>query len=380
MKKSMKVVAVVMAGAMTALTGCGSIGTAPSAAATTTTAGSGTSAETQAAGAESKSAETQSASGVDESIPKTSLNVEGDEVELSLFAGSIPQNTATGEALGLMTKYINENSNGTIKATDFYDTALGNATSMVQGLQQGTINIGVSGTAYFSGLVPDVDVYQLPFLFSDLETARAATASDSKSCQAIFEKLESKGLVGLSFWENGFRELTNNVREVSEPEDLKGIKMRTLPNDVQKATWEAMGAITSQIDASELYTALQQGTVQAQDNPLHEIVARKFYEVQPYVTLTDAVYTPFLMAMSKTTYDSMSESQQQLIKEAADWAREKQIEITDKNQATALQTLKDNGCKVQENPDKDAFKEIAKTTWHIYTDANGTEILNMIEQ
>ena len=313
-------------------------------------------------------------------IPTTSLSVEGDNITISLFAGSIPENTATGAALAEMADYINQNSNGTITAEAFYDTALGDATSMVQGLQQGTIDIGISGTAYYSGLVPDVEVYQLPFLFSDLESARAATASDSESCQAIFAKLEEKGLVGLSFWENGFRELTNNVRPISKPDDMKGIKMRTLPSEVQVATWEARGAVTTTIDASELYTALQQGTVQAQDNPLHEIVARKFYEVQPYVTLTDAVYTPFLMSMSKITWDVLSESQQQLIKEAADWAREQQIAITDKNQASALQTLKDNGCEIVEDPDKAAFQEKAAPTWSIYTDANGSDILDMIQK
>lgn len=95
-------------------------------------------------------------------------------IELSVFAGSVAENTPTGTGLKAMVDYINENGGGTLKATDYYDTALGDATSMVQGLQQGTIDIGVSGTAYFSGLVPEVEVFQLPFLFDNLEEARAA--------------------------------------------------------------------------------------------------------------------------------------------------------------------------------------------------------------
>ena len=313
-------------------------------------------------------------------IPATSLNVVGDHFNISLFAGSIPENTATGAALALMAEYINKNSGGTITAEAFYDTALGDATSMVQGLQQGTVDVGVSGTSYFSGLTPEVDVYQLPFLFSDLASARVNTASNSESCKAIFEKLEKKGVIGLAFWENGFRELTNNVRPIEKPDDMIGIKMRTLPAPTQVATWEAMGALTTQIDAAELYTALQQGTVQAQDNPLHEIVARALYEVQPYVTLTDAVYTPFLMGMSKVTYDAMSESQQKLMKEAAVWAREQQIAITDKNQATAKQTLLDNGCKIVENPDKAAFQAKAMASWKLFTDNYGTAVLDLIKK
>ena len=190
---------------------------------------------------------------------------------------------------------------------------------------------------------------------------------------------EDNGIIGLSFWENGFRELTNNVRPITKPEDMEGIKMRTLASDVQIATWEAMGALTTSIDASELYTALQQNTVNAQDNPLHEIVSRKFYEVQPYVTLTDAVYTPLYMGMSKMTWDRLSESQQALIREAADVARDAQLALVDEAQASAMQTLVDNGCEIVENPDKAAFKEKAMPSWSIFTDVYGTELVDMIQ-
>ncbi len=310
--------------------------------------------------------------------PAASAEVSGDNMTISLFAGSLPENTPTGGALAVMAEYINAYSNGTIQAEAFYDTALGDATSMVQGLQQGTVDIGVAGTAYFSGLVPEIEVFQLPFLFGDLESAR--TATDGPAADAINAKFESVGIKGLSFWENGFRELTNNVRPVSTPDDMSGIKMRTLPAEVQVETWKAMGALPTTIDASELYTALQQGTVSAQDNPLHEIVSRKFYEVQPYVTLTDAVYTPLYMGMSKATWDRMSESQQALIQEAADVARQKQLELTDEAQAAALQTLIDNKCEIVEEPDKDAFKQKAMPTWAIFTDQYGTDLVDMIQK
>lgn len=310
----------------------------------------------------------------------TGTQVEGEAITISLFAGSIPENTPTGQGIKSMAEYINQNSNGTIKAEAFYDTALGDATSMVQGLQQGTIDVGVCGTSYYSGLIPDIDVYQLPFLFGSLEEARKATSSDSESVKAIFAKMNDKGLVGLCLYENGFRELSNNVRPIKTPDDVKGIKMRTLPSDVQVATWDAMGALTTSIDAAELYTALQQGTVQAQDNPLHEIASRKFYEVQKYITMTDAVYTPLLMAMSKSTYEKMSESQRALIVEAAQHSREVQLKATDEKQSEAKDTLIKGGCEIEENPDKEAFKEKAMPTWKIFTDKNGTEILDMIRK
>lgn len=340
--------------------------------------GSGAKTETTAAAGGDAAAEGSEAAGAaDSEIPATELEVSGDNVSLSLFAGSIPENMPTGGALQFMADYLNANSNGTIEATAFFDTALGDATSMVQGLQQGTVDIGVSGTSYFTGLVPEITVFELPFLFSSVDEARVAIEGPAKD--AIFEKLSGVGLVGLSIWENGFRELTNNVRPVTTPDDMQGIKMRVLPNEIQVATWEAMGALPATIDAGELYTALQQGTVDAQDNPLHEIVARRFYEVQPYITMTDAVYTPFLMAMSQMSWGKLSESQQALVMEAAALAKEKELELTDAAQANALQEVLDYGCEVVEDPDKEAFREKALPTWSLFTDQYGTELLDMVQ-
>ena len=299
-------------------------------------------------------------------------------IELSVFAGSVAENTPTGTGLTAMVDYINENGGGTLKATDYYDTALGDATSMVQGLQQGTIDIGVSGTAYFSGLVPEVEVFQLPFLFDNLEEARAAV--DGAASEKIFEKFAEKGIVGLAFWENGFRELSNNVRPVTTPADLNGIKMRTLPATVQVETWKALGALPTTIDASELYTALQQGTVSAEENPLHEIVSRKFYEVQQYITLTDHVYTPFMMGISQKTWDKLSDQQKQVVMDAANVGKEAQRKANEEKTIEAKQVLLDNGCEIVENPDKEAFKEIAVSAWKVFTDENGTELLDIIQK
>lgn len=306
------------------------------------------------------------------------LTVEGDFKELTLFAASLSENTPTGVGLQAMADYINANANGTLDAITYYDTALGDASSLTEALKMGTVDIGIAGTAYFSSLVPEIEVFQLPFLFSDLNSARKATAGPA--ADEINGMFESNGIIGLSFWENGFRELSNNKREVKTPSDLNGIKMRTLGSTIQIETWSAFGAMTTQIDASELYTSLQQGTIDAQDNPLHEIVSRKLYEVQPYVSITDATYTPLYMAMSKVTWDSMSESQQALIIEAAAAGRQAQLDATDVAQEEAMQTLLDNGVTVTE-PDKGAFQEIAMPLWDIFTSqsAKSAELLQTVQ-
>ncbi|MBS6395928.1 MAG: DctP family TRAP transporter solute-binding subunit [Clostridiales bacterium] len=345
-----------------------------------TTACGGSSADTSApAPAEKTETEsTESADGAAETGESTGA-VEGDFAELTLFAASIPENTPTGVGLQAMADYITENSNGTMEAVTYYDTALGDASSLTEALKMGTVDIGVSGTAYFSSLVPEIEVFQLPFLFEDLESARAATSGPA--ADEINAMFDSVGIVGLSFWENGFRELSNNKRNVATPADMDGIKMRTLGSPIQIQTWSAFGAMTTQIDASELYTSLAQGTIDAQDNPLHEIVARKLYEVQPYVTMTDATYTPFYMAMSKVRWDSLSESQRALVVEAAEVGRQAQLDATDEAQATAKQTLLDNGVTIEENPDKAAFQEIAKPLWKVFTDVSpkAAELLETVQ-
>ena len=150
--------------------------------------------------------------------------------------------------------------------------------------------------------------------------------------------------------------------------------MRTLAAKVQIATWDAFGAMTTQIDASELYTSLQQGTIDAQDNPLHEIVSRKLYEVQPYVSMTDATYTPFFMAISQKRWDSLDDAQKALVKEAAAVGRKAQLEATDAAQATAKQTLIDNGVTIVEDVDKAAFQALAMPQWDIFTSQSETAV------
>ncbi len=300
-----------------------------------------------------------------------------DPVKMSVFAGSIPKNTPTGIGMEFFVKELNEKSGGSIQATAYFDTELGDATSMVQGLQQGTVDIGVSGDSYYAGLVPDIQVYELPFMFSNVEEARAAVDGPTKD--VIFEKLAEKGIVGLCFWENGMRQLSNNVRPVKTPDDLKGVKMRTLPATVQVEAWKALGALPTSIDASELYTALQVGTVNAQENPLAEIVFRKFSEVQDYVTLTNHVYTPFLLSISQKTVDKLSDEQMQIVRDAAVAAQKVQRDAATEADAAAKQQLLDEGVEIEENPEIEKFQALTEPVYSIFTEQCGDELIKMIK-
>lgn len=176
------------------------------------------------------------------------------------------------------------------------------------------------------------------------------------------------------------RQLSNNTRAISTPDDLAGVKLRTLPSPIQQAAWSAMGALPQAIDAAELYTALQQGTVDGQENPLAEIVFRNMYEVQDYVSLTSHVYTPHTMGVSRQTWSSLSEEQQDLLQEAAEIGREANLAANDEAEAAALQTLLDQGVTVEEDVDREAFAELGTSVWPLYTDEYGSDLVDQIQQ
>ena len=300
-----------------------------------------------------------------------------DVVEISIFAGGIPKLSPTGEGIDAMIAEITEKSGGTIVATAYYDTELGDANSMVQGMVQGTIDIGVSGDSYYSGLVPKIQVFELPFMFETVEEARAAVDGPAKDI--IFEELEEQGIIGLAFWENGMRQLTNNVRPIHSLDDLKGIKIRTLPATIQIEAWKALGALPTSIDIAELYTALQVGTVSAQENPFAEIEYKKFYEVQPYLTVTNHVYTPFLMGLSKVTAEKLTPEQLQIIKDAAIVGQQVQRDAAEAAHESAKQNMLDYGIEIIEDPDLTEFREVAMSVYPLFTDTCGQEIVDIVK-
>ncbi|MCH3918267.1 MAG: DctP family TRAP transporter solute-binding subunit [Spirochaetia bacterium] len=275
-------------------------------------------------------------------------------IELSAATGGMSANSPAGRAMAKFADKVQEYSQGSVDIKVFYDTTLGNASSMINGFQQGTVDIGVCGDSYYSGLVPEIQAFELPYVFDSLKDARTAVAG--KAGDYIKDKLQQKGIHPLTFWEIGFRELTNNKRPVTVPADLKGIKLRCLPASFQVKAWEAAGAIPVPMDVSELYSSLQQGVVDGQENPLSEIYNQRFYEVQKYLSLTDHVYTPMLFSISNIAWNKLDASQQDALVKAAKDAQSEVYRINDEESTILLKKIEDAGVKVEQHPDKAAFK------------------------
>ena len=288
------------------------------------------------------------------------------EMKMSVVAGSMSPHSPAGIGVAELAKKITEYSGGSIKAEAFFEAQLGDAKSTVQGLQQGTVDIGVTGNAYFSAVVPEIQAFELPYLFDNYAEARKAL--DSGAIDPIKQLLEKKGVKNLAFWEIGFRHLTNNVRPVKSMADVKGLKLRTLPAAIQVKTWENFGALPTAIDAAELYSALQTGIVVGQENSIGEIYTKKLQEVQKYMSLTGHVYTPTCVGMSLKTWRKLDDSQKEAVLKAVVDATKAARAAADRDEETMLAGLEKSSMQIEKNPDLTEFKETAKKSYDLFID------------
>nr|WP_319472791.1 DctP family TRAP transporter solute-binding subunit [uncultured Sphaerochaeta sp.] len=300
---------------------------------------------------------------------------QGPKVVKLTLAGPLPESTPGGIGLNVLAEKLNEYSNGTLQATVYHNGTLGNSTSMVEGVQQGTVDFAVTGNAYYSGLVPEIQVFELPYLFQD--RAEVEMVLNSAVADELLAKFEAKGMKGMAFWGIGFRSLTNNIRPVKTPADTKGLKLRTLPAPIQIKLWSLLGAISTPIDSSEVYTSLQQGTVDGQENLLTDIYFNKYYEVQKYMTMTKHTFTPFMLSMSLSTWQKLDADQQAAVLKAVDDAtavtNKEAAELEDEILAE-LKTL----MEVETNPDVRAFKEQSKDSYSVFTEQYGSAYLDKV--
>lgn len=210
---------------------------------------------------------------------------------------------------------VKEKTNGALTVNVFMDNQLGDDRVATESTIFGDIDVALSSTSPLATLFPDLYLFDAPFLFLSPEQTYAQL--DGEVGQAILASLESKGLKGLGFWENGFRNFTDNDVAVRLPADLKGMKVRTMENEVHLSAWRAFGANPTPMAFTELFTALQQGTVDAQENPLGIIDGNRFQEVQNHISMTQHVYTPYMFFMNLDRFNGLPEDQQKAVTEAA---------------------------------------------------------------
>lgn len=270
---------------------------------------------------------------------------------------------------------VEQKTDGKIKIEIYPNAVLGDERTLIEGMQIGTVDMGVITNGPIANFLPEIAVFDMPFLFSTPEEAYKVL--DDEVGQEILSKLESVNLKGLAFAERGFRNLTNSVRPVNTPDDIKGLKIRVMENPVYIDTFKALGANTVPMAWTEALTALQQGTIDGQENPINVIVAFKLYETQKYMSITRHTYSPATVLMNKELFDSLSKENQTILTEAAKEAVVYARQRNAKQISQQIEYLKEQGMEITD-PDLTLFRKAVQPVYDKYEDKFG-ETLKKIE-
>jgi TRAP-type transport system periplasmic protein len=251
-----------------------------------------------------------------------------------------------GNGLAKMGACTLDKSGGKMKITPYWDGALGNDLTATQSVRTGTLEMVLTSTAPLTSIVPELGVFDLPFLFNDEKEADAVL--DGKAGEWFAAKLPAAGVINLAWWENGFRHTTNSKRPITKVEDFDGVKMRVMQNTIFIDTFKTLGSNAVPMAFSEVYSALETKTVDGQENPYNNIENMKFYEVQKYLTLTKHAYSPTLVLFSKKIWDGLSAQEQGVLKECAAAGRVEQRRVNREKGEQSLANLKSKGMQVNE--------------------------------
>jgi tripartite ATP-independent transporter DctP family solute receptor len=281
-----------------------------------------------------------------------------------------------GQSVKKFADVVAAKSGGKIKVKLFAGGSLGNDLTMISALQGGTQEMTVPDTSTLVGQIKDFGVINFPFLFNN--EAEADAVLDGPFGEKLLAKLPEKGLVGLGFWENGFRQTTNSRRAITKVEDYSGLKLRVMQNPLFIETFNTLGANAVPMAFTELFSALETKTVDGQENPVPTIKASKFNEVQKYLTLTRHTYSVWVLLMSKKTWDGLNADEQKLIKAAAIEARDFERKTIRAAGSAALDDLKKAGMQVNELPAAEVAKlrEKAQPIIAKYTKEFGEPVAN----
>jgi tripartite ATP-independent transporter DctP family solute receptor len=272
---------------------------------------------------------------------------------------------------------IEKGTQGRYKCQQFPNSALGGEREMIEAVQLGTLDLVNTSTGPVGNFVPEVKIVDIPFLFRDYDHARRVL--DGPIGQDLLTKFPSKGLVALAWTENGFRHMTNNKRAIVKPADASGLKMRTMENKVHMDGYKAFGIQPTPMAFPEVYGALQQGTVDGQENPIPVILASKFAQVQKHLSLTGHVYSPALIITSPRLMGRLSDADKKVFYEAAHKAAAAQRKKVNDDENTGIAQLEKDGMTVVRKVDGLAFRDALKETYANYSKEFGADNIRRIQ-
>lgn len=290
------------------------------------------------------------------------------------FAHVLIEDTPNAQAALRFKEEVEEKSEGRIKIEVLPAAQVGGDVEIIEQIQMGLVDIGIPPTATLGNFEPRMQILDLPFLLSDYDTMTKVL--DGEVGREILGTLEDDNMHAFNFWGAGFRHMTNNVRPIEKPDDLEGIRMRTMQAPIIISTYENFGANATAMAFTEVYNGLQQGVVEGQENPLANIYTMRFHEVQDYLSLTNHAYHAYAAVMNKQSWESLPEDLQGIMVEAFDNGRDTSRELTRQDENKILEKIKDD-IKINEITDeaRAAFVEASIPVYQEYEDIVTPELL-----
>lgn len=255
------------------------------------------------------------------------------------FAHVLTENTPNARAAVKFKEEVEKNSGGRIQINVRPAAQLGGDVEIIEQTQMNLVQIAIPPTGNLANFEPKMFLFDLPYLMPDVAAMKRVL--DGPVGKELLASLGSSNLHGVNYWGAGFRNMTNNIRPITQPDDLKNIKMRTLQAPTILATYRTFGANPTAMAFTEVYNGLQQGVVEGQENPLANIDSMKFYEVQKYMTLTHHAYHTYAAVMNKAAWESLPADLQKVVSDAFDVGRDYARELTDEDETKILAKIKD---------------------------------------
>lgn len=309
------------------------------------------------------------------SDPNAAQQGAADKKMIIKFGHGAAEKNARHQAALKFKELVETKSNGQMEVQVFHSEQLGSESAMLQSVQANTLQITAGATGIYARNHEPIGVVELPYVFDSLE--QAWKVLDGPLGKELAEPLIAKDIRILAYWENGFRHVTNSVKPIEKPLDLKGIKIRTPEIPVSLSLFKTLGANPTPMAFGELFTALEQHVVDGQENPLTNIYNSKLYEVQKYVSLTGHQYMPLPLSISDKFWKTLTPEQQQIIEESAKEAGQYHRNLVKEDDQKLQAELEKNGMKVNE-VDKQLFKDAVQPVYKEFEEVYGKELMDKL--
>jgi tripartite ATP-independent transporter DctP family solute receptor len=283
-------------------------------------------------------------------------------------------------ALNEVKKYVESKTANKLEVSLYPNSALGGDRQISEGMQLGTIEAGIVGTTILAAFNPKFNVFDLPFLFKNKEAAYKSI--DGEIGVTLNNAIKSQGLRIIGYGVNGYRHITNNRGPIYKPEDLKGLKIRCMENPIHVATFKLMGANPTPMSFSELYTALAQKTVDAEENPINLVFSSKFYEVQKYYSLTGHLFAVVPLVVSEKWFQGLPKDMQAVVLQAGKLYQTRERAINESQEKSMLDKMIKAGLKVNDltPSQKEAFIKVTLPIYDQFKDKIGNDMIELAKK